>query len=154
MWRNELNIETEIIAKNWDEYEAALRAGDYDVVRRGIVMQTTDELTNMRMLFSVEPQTSTQAPQRSPAKSETEGSHNSGAAVNETRSSTQQPIETEGQALNQLKAIPVYFSSSYALVKPYVVGFDSNALDAPSLKRVQIDSNWKEPNTARASWSR
>ncbi|HCX29147.1 MAG TPA: hypothetical protein DHU55_05155, partial [Blastocatellia bacterium] len=47
MWRSVLNIETEIVVKNWDEYEAAIRAGDYDVVRRGIVMQTTDELTNM-----------------------------------------------------------------------------------------------------------
>jgi len=50
-WRSVLNIETEIVVKNWDDYEAAIRAGDYDVVRRGIVMQTTDELTNIRMLF-------------------------------------------------------------------------------------------------------
>src|SRR6185295_8813980 len=51
MWRSVLNIETEIVIKNWEEYEAAIRAGDYDVVRRGLVMQTTDELTNIRMLF-------------------------------------------------------------------------------------------------------
>jgi ABC-type oligopeptide transport system substrate-binding subunit len=51
MWRSALNIETEVIVKNWDEYEAAIKAGDYDVVRRGMVMQTTDELTNLRMIF-------------------------------------------------------------------------------------------------------
>ncbi|HEV2837135.1 MAG TPA: peptide ABC transporter substrate-binding protein, partial [Pyrinomonadaceae bacterium] len=31
MWRAVLNIETEIIIKSWDEYEAAIRAGDYDL---------------------------------------------------------------------------------------------------------------------------
>src|SRR6185312_3032678 len=51
MWRSVLNIETEIISRNWDEYESLVQAGNYDVVRRGIVMQTTDEFTNMRMMF-------------------------------------------------------------------------------------------------------
>src|SRR4029079_979921 len=45
MWRAALNVQTEIVVKNWDEYEAAIHAGDYDVVRRGMVMQTTSELT-------------------------------------------------------------------------------------------------------------
>ena len=43
MWRATLNIETEIVIRNWDEYEAGIKAGDYDIVRRGIVMQTTPE---------------------------------------------------------------------------------------------------------------
>lgn len=51
MWRNVLNIETEIVLRNWEDYEAAIRAGEFDVVRRGMVMQTTDELTNIRALF-------------------------------------------------------------------------------------------------------
>jgi oligopeptide transport system substrate-binding protein len=34
MWHATLNIETEIVIKNWDEYEAAIRAGEYDVVRQ------------------------------------------------------------------------------------------------------------------------
>jgi oligopeptide transport system substrate-binding protein len=106
MWRAALNIETEIVVKSWDEYEAAIRAGDYDVVRRGMVMQTTSELTNLRMLFD----------------------HDS--------------PESEAEALKDLKAMPIYFASSYAVVKPYVSGFDSNVLDAPSLKKTRIDTNW------------
>ena len=51
MWRDVLGVETEIIIKPWDEYEASIKAGDFDVVRRGLVMQTTDELTNIRSLF-------------------------------------------------------------------------------------------------------
>jgi hypothetical protein len=59
-----------------------------------------------------------------------------------------EPIETESQALNDLSAVPIYFASSYALVKPYVSGFDSNVLDAPSLKTVRINTAWKQPETA------
>jgi hypothetical protein len=28
-------------------------------------------------------------------------------------------------------------------VKPYVSGFDMNVLDAPSLKKTRLDTNWK-----------
>ena len=46
---------TEIVIRNWDEYEAAIRNGDYDIVRRGIVMQSTSELVNLHMLFERDP---------------------------------------------------------------------------------------------------
>jgi len=39
--------------------------------------------------------------------------------------------------------VPIYFASSYSLVKPYVTGFDVNVLDAPSLKKTRLDTNWK-----------
>ncbi|HEX5966476.1 MAG TPA: peptide ABC transporter substrate-binding protein, partial [Pyrinomonadaceae bacterium] len=107
MWRSTLNIETQILIKPWDEYEAAIKAGDYDIVRRGTVMQTTSELTNLRMLFDGE------AP------------------------------ESEAQALKDLKAIPIYFASSYAIVKPYISGFEANVLDAPNLKSTRINTAWR-----------
>lgn len=129
-WQRELNIETEIVMRNWDEYETAIRTGDYDIVRRGLVMQTTDELTNIRMMFR-------------------SNNHVSGDAFeeegNESEARTQshdEVIESEEQALRQLKALPIYFASSYSLVKPYVSGFNTNVLDAPSLKTVRIESNW------------
>ena len=54
-------------------------------------------------------------------------------------------FESEADALKELRAIPLYFASSHALVKPYVTGFDSNLLDVPSLRRVRIDTNWTAP---------
>jgi oligopeptide transport system substrate-binding protein len=107
-WRSTLNIETQIVIKPWDEYEATIQSGDYDIVRRGMVMQTTSELTNLRMLFDGD------AP------------------------------ESEAQALKDLKAMPIYFASSYAIVKPYVSGFDPNVLDAPNLKNTRINTNWQQ----------
>jgi oligopeptide transport system substrate-binding protein len=125
MWRAALNIETEIVIRNWDEYEGAIKNGDYDIVRRGIVMQSTSELVNLRMLFERDPRP---LPSASP-----EASPSPPPAV---------PVETETQALKELKAVPIYFASSYSLVKPYVSGFDSNVLDAPSLKKARMNTNW------------
>ncbi len=128
MWRTALNIDTDIVVRNWDEYEAMTKVGDYDIVRRGIVMQSTSELVNLRMLFERDPRP---APSASP-----EASPSPQPSV---------PVETEAQALKDLKAVPIYFASSYSLVKPYVSGFDSNVLDAPSLKKTRLDLRWAQP---------
>jgi oligopeptide transport system substrate-binding protein len=136
MWRTVLNIETDIVIKNWDEYEAAIREGDYDVVRRGLVMQTTDELTNIRMLFPDNVEVAQGSP--SPAY----GSESVGQKEKNLRAAP--PIESESQALRDLTAMPIYFASSYSLVKPYVMGFDGNVLDAPSLKNVRMNTTWTQ----------
>ena len=132
MWRSVLNIETEIVIKTWEEYEAAIRAGDYDVVRRGMVMQTMDELTNIRAIFEAGPQ---HHPDSSGAGATAQSPNNKNLKVPD-------PIETESQALKDLSAMPIYFASSYSLVKPYVTGFEANVLDAPSLKTVRINIGW------------
>ena len=132
MWRSALNIETEIVIRSWEEYQAAIAAGDYDVVRRGMVMQTTSELINLRMLFERDAQAlPVAAPEASPSVT-----------------ASPEPkivVETESQALKDLRAVPIYFASSYSLVKPYVSGFDSNVLDVPYLKKTRLDTNWKHP---------
>lgn len=143
MWRDVLNVETEVIIKPWDEYEALIRAGDFDVVRRGLVMQTTDELTNIRSLFRGVVAAVPETP---------ESESKAGLNDDKTKpgpSETLPPIETEAQALKDLSVVPIYFASSYALVKPYVTGFDSNVLDAPSLKTVRINTEWKPPPTGK-----
>lgn len=144
MWRMVLNIDTEIVVKNWDEYETAIREGDYDVVRRGLVMQTTDELTNIRMLFP----DSTRGEPAIGAKEETKSAPEQ-ATARQNNLSLPPPIETEAQALKDLRAMPIYFASSYSLVKPYVSGFDGNVLDAPSLKTVRINTSWQQLGAAK-----
>jgi oligopeptide transport system substrate-binding protein len=155
MWRNALNIETDIIIKNWDDYEAAIRAGDYDLVRRGVVMQSTDELTNLAMLFPAEAhgmQPAEKQPRPASTRTEREANKSSGATANSATSSPaySSPIDSEVEALRQLRGIPIYFASSSALVKPYVSGFDTNILAAPSLKRIHIDTSWQEPKASNA----
>jgi oligopeptide transport system substrate-binding protein len=162
MWRATLGIETEIVMKTWDEYEAAVRAGDYDVVRRSVVMQTMDEATNLRAIFETRDEVAAQR-EDSPASAE-----QSPSPLAEPQGKTQAELEknkltptvaaapptmqSEAQALKELPAIPIYFASSYALVKPYVSGFDSNLLDAPSLKTVRVDTSWQPPKKNTANW--
>lgn len=131
MWRAALNVETEIIIRNWDEYEATIRAGDYDVVRRGMVMQTTSELINIWMMFDRD---ALLVPEELPSPESTPANPEKKIVV-----------ETEAQALENLVAMPIYFASSYSLVKPYVSGFDANVLDAPALKKTRLNTNWTNP---------
>jgi oligopeptide transport system substrate-binding protein len=154
MWHSVLNIETEIVVKNWDEYEVAIRAGDYDVVRRGIVMQTTDELTNIRMLFQegLRPGQTSRGEQDSASAADIPNGRN--AIMKQKNLNAPPLIETEAQALSDLSAMPIYFASSYSLVKPYVSGFDSNVLDAPSLKTVRINMNWKQSEVSSPAGGR
>lgn len=149
MWREALNVETEVVIRPWEEYEAMLRAGDYDVARRSLVMQTTDEETNMLQLFgdpSADAATAAAteaAPQESPAApAAPNGTEAAGARTDADASAF---ILSEAQALEELPAVPLHFASSYALVKPYVEGFESNLLDAPSLKHVRINTAWRPP---------
>ncbi|OLE97003.1 MAG: hypothetical protein AUG75_13440, partial [Cyanobacteria bacterium 13_1_20CM_4_61_6] len=161
MWKSVLNIETDVIPKNWDEYEVAVNMGQYDVVRRSIVMQTTDEATNMRLMFEQDAQREaataqpTETPAASPSNSTNAEPGNDKKETAETRPPAPPPvppISTEAQALKELPAMPIYFASSYALVKPYVVGFESNLLDAPSLKNVRIDTTWQPPKRTSVAW--
>ena len=160
MWKSALGIETDIVAKDWSEYEADVRTGDYDVVRRGLVMQTTDETTNMRAMFEPEEKTSGAGVNEAEANGKAGTEATSGAAKQEANmkrgveeiAPKMPEILTEAQALKELPAMPIYFASSYALVKPYVVGFDTNLLDAPSLKRVRIDTTWQAPKKTTTIW--
>ncbi|HEX7313722.1 MAG TPA: peptide ABC transporter substrate-binding protein [Pyrinomonadaceae bacterium] len=147
MWREALGVETEVVVRPWEEYEAMLRAGDYDVARRSLVMQTTDEETNMRQLFGEVGETQSVASELEPTPTATPASTPSGTDAEAARAQARPTPAalTEAQALRELPAIPLHFASSYALVKPYVDGFESNLLDAPSLKHVRINRDWRPP---------
>lgn len=163
MWRAALGIEAVVISKNWDEYEAAVSAGDYDVVRRGFVMQTMDEENNMRLMFESNDEAAIAAGTAVAAEKPEAAAANANANQSAPRAQDEKqapekslpqtpPLLSEQQALRELPAIPIYFASSYQLVKPYVVGFDANLLDAPSLKRVRMDTGWQQPAKSSLTW--
>jgi len=168
MWKRNLNIETEIVVKESAEFEAARTSGDYDLIRRGVVLATGDELANMTAIFAAPAKTAIEiAAQNSqpfvssnenltadssvstpePPKTENEINATTGESL-VPAATEDKAITTEEQAIGELPAIPLYFPTSYSLVKSYVQGFDINILDAPSLKDVWIDNNW-QPKTAK-----
>lgn len=156
MWKTNLNIETEIVIREPAEVEELRSQGEFDLVRRGVVMTTPNEAVNLRAIFGAN---------YTPERSEQATDPNANAAAANTRPSNVKPetntgnsapgtvqmlpspvgrIASEDDALFELTAIPLYFPSSYALVKPFVVGFESNSLDATLLHEVYIDTDWNE----------
>ncbi|MDQ3042376.1 MAG: peptide ABC transporter substrate-binding protein, partial [Acidobacteriota bacterium] len=161
MWKQSLNVETEIVVKDSSELAAAWATGEYALLRRGAVLPTANEMANMLAIFAdqTEPQNAVAVNDSQP---ENAVAANGNPNANSSVSSAEQPkaenqieatangedsivaaakeektILTEEQAFNELPAIPLYFPTSYSLVKPYIQGFEVNILNAPSLKNVR-----------------
>ena len=54
MWKQNLNIETEVSVKDTAELDSARKNGDFDLLRRGVVLPTSDETANMLAIFPAE----------------------------------------------------------------------------------------------------
>lgn len=124
-----------------------IRAGDFDVARKSLVMQTLDQEANMLALFGDGAATTNPLELKPPAQTISPSPTPSPGSLEEQKAGAERAssIFTEAQALRELPGVPLYFASSHALVKPYVRGFETNLLDAPSLKRVSIDTAWVHP---------
>jgi ABC-type oligopeptide transport system substrate-binding subunit len=176
MWRDTLGVKTELIIKDWSDYETALSSGDYTIARRSIVMQTPDEKRNLEAMFDntlhelipqqiespQSPVTSSMpTPTASPLLDENTVANSPSAAATPAPSPSSttaaQPVRMRSvpyivsheQAMRDLPGIPLYFASSFALVKPYVFNFEQNLLDAPALKSVSINQDWTPTSKSR-----
>jgi oligopeptide transport system substrate-binding protein len=158
MWKQNLNLETEVSAKDTAELEAAKTSGDFDLLRRGVVLPTSDETANILTIFPAKkqdaensrvtlpgkevmgipqtPETALPGSQSAPADGEVPREEITGEIEDGTLLSNE-------DAMRDLAAIPLYFPMSYSLVKSYVQGFEINSLDAPILKDVRINTGWQ-----------
>ncbi len=162
MWKQNLNLDTEIVVKELSEIDAARALGEYDLVRRGIVLPTMDEAAGMAAIFGTEKKSEhlTVDPPKTNAMREQEAAkileldpeekNTSDSAAKEYSGLVvvKNEIITEGDAIFELNAIPLYFPMAYSLVKPYVKGFTVNGLDATTLEDIIIDSSW-QPKTVK-----
>ncbi len=148
MWKLNLNIDAEILVKEAADLERARKAGDFDLVRRGVVFPTSDETANFMAVFEPVlppvplPGTTPNDTKRQTGPSDP-GNSVTGTAGPDTTENGLPPIFTENDAIYELRAIPLYFPTSYSLVKPYVMGFELNSLDILDLTNVTIDSDWR-----------
>ena len=164
MWKDNLGIETEIVVKESSEIETVKKSGDFDILRRGAVLPTSDETANMLAIFApkrkvseIEKKDDAKKPEEKTTEKNDAGEQKifelptfdtltletDETLIVEELDDSSKAILTEEQALIELPAIPLYFPTSYSLVKPYVQGFEINTLDAPSLKDVKINNNWQ-----------
>lgn len=156
MWKDNLNISTDVIVKETGEMESVRKSGDYDLIRRGIVFPTSDSEANLRSLFEVRSMEEVAMAEREFEKARRSEYRTTEATISRATNSSP-PAKTspeaspiyaperfsEEDALYEMRAIPLYFPTSYSLVKPYVQGFDINGLDSPSLRNVVIDNDWQ-----------
>lgn len=156
MWKQNLNVETEIVVKDAAELERSRAAGDFDLVRRGIVFPTSDQTANLMAIFEPKPKpviensgtgSAVPTPGASPS-SPPDANSNSAAGEQKGLGQFLEPvILTEDDAVYELRAIPLYFPTSFSLVKPYVAGFETNSLDMIALSNVAINSEWRPLKT-------
>lgn len=169
MWLKNLNIKTEVLVKEQADLETSMQTGDFNLIRRGVVLPTNNETSSMLAIFEGKKIAAEKDVKKDISENKvtaenqilTDEKAESNLNFTETEKApetTENPqlnnehhaenslILTEDQALEQLPAIPLYFPTSYSLVKPYIHGFDLNAFDALSLKNVEIDSNWQPAN--------
>ncbi|MDM7923609.1 MAG: peptide ABC transporter substrate-binding protein [Pyrinomonadaceae bacterium] len=154
MWRDALSIDTEIIVRENSEMDDVRRQGDFDLIRRGVVLPTPDELANMKAILGGQNPAATpsESPSgRSPEPISPSDSNSNTVLIQPRSESNIVMLTSHEQALYELPAIPLYFSSSYSLVKPFVVGFESNMLDSPSLIETYIDESWQPEATKNES---
>ncbi len=159
MWKQNLNLDTDIIVKETSEIDEVKKSGDFDLLRRGIVLSTNDELVNITSVFgsakkagknrSAKTKEGTAGDILPENQTPVLGTRDSAGVSREALEESQFEnneivlVLTEADAIFELYAIPLYFPVSYSLVKPYVRGFEINGLDAPSLKEVSIDNTWR-----------
>ncbi|CAN5316062.1 hypothetical protein BH20ACI2_BH20ACI2_14500 [soil metagenome] len=156
MWKQTLNLDAVIIVKEASEMDEVRRTGDFDLLRRGVVLPTNDELVNLAAVRGTgrkglaaakkEPALVSGRPLPTATQSELEiGSESLPAVPTADDDIVDIPEIPDGtdEALFEMTAIPLYFPTSYSLIKPYIRGFELNGLDAPSLKEVSIDIDWQ-----------
>jgi len=166
-WKRHLGIETEIVTSSFEELEQTFDAGDFDLIRRARVLPTTDEIANLQLMFETESDINEQlhiSPETATSETQPDSTEQTGApkiggiemprlvpnekdsnvGIESSRRETDRvKILNEEIAVKEFPAIPLFYPMTYALVKPYVKNFETNMLDAPQLKAVEIESNWQ-----------
>ncbi len=149
MWKQNLGIDTQVLVKDAMEIDAIRGNGEYDLIRRGVVLPTADERAMLSAIFIPA------APEAELLHESPPGPEGSLAAKPETHTLPQasehlpmmdnETAATAAQALYQLYSIPLYSPTAYSLVKPYVHGLQITGLNSVSVRNISIDNTWTPP---------
>lgn len=137
MWSENLNIETEITVVETAEMDTVRASGEFDLIRRNVVLPSADEFASLTAVFGSALRPVTLQPAAS-------GERNGPAepSAEAPAEPTFEPMN-ESDLLYESRVIPLYFPVSYSLVRGYVTGFEPNPIDAFEVGAVGIDTNWQ-----------
>jgi ABC-type oligopeptide transport system substrate-binding subunit len=145
MWKRELGIDIELSNQEWGSFLQATVALQYDIARRSWIGDYLDPYTFLGIGISNDGNNRTGWKDarfdRLMARSSREVDPVRRLAI---------LAEAESLLLADGPFLPVYHYSTNELVKPYVRGLYSNALDVHPLNEVWIDRNWKSSAPAVA----
>ncbi len=122
-WRAVLGIDVQLEVRELKEMDAVRSAGEFDLIRRGVVFPTPSERAARALLFT-------------PRNSDAGNSEDGPPTIGTSSGLRQHDIE------NPFSAIPLYFPKSYSLVKPSIKGFSINVFGATSVKTISI-TEWR-----------
>ncbi len=156
MWKQNLNVDTEVITKDAAGLDATRSSGEYDIIRRGVVLPTADESVTLAAIFHAGPVNepvdgilSAADPNATlAARPEFQTSGHATPSAAERPAATIAPgqlVASASDALYQLYSIPLYSPNAYSLVKPYVRGLQITGLNGISVRNISIDNNWSAP---------
>jgi ABC-type oligopeptide transport system substrate-binding subunit len=145
MWKRELNIEVELVNKEWGSYLAAQTALDYDVVRRSWIGDYLDPNTFLSCFLTGDGNNRTGwgDPKYDALLRRATFELDPGKRFALLR-------DAEALLLDSGVVLPIYHYSTNELVKPYVRGIHQTALDTHPLTRVWIDHGWRARTPAVA----
>jgi oligopeptide transport system substrate-binding protein len=150
MWKQHLGVDTEIVVKETSELAVAFESGDFDLIRRGVVMPANNELVSLTSIFgwdlsgaSLNTDGQSELPATQEQRSRGPSDLDPTSADAPEAVSPAPTTFDERTALHRVDAIPLYFPVAYALIKPYIHGFEVNSIDAYSLKTVRLDHEWQ-----------
>ena len=160
MWKQNLNIDTEIIFKEPVELDAARASGEYDVIRRGVVLPTSDEAATLAAIFhpvepAIEISGAVSAPETNAqlglkSTEQTHGPSNiEKSIVPPAQPAPEMSVTSAANALYELYSIPLYSPNAYSLVKPYVHGLQITGLGSISVRNISIDNNWSPAKSSQ-----
>jgi oligopeptide transport system substrate-binding protein len=149
MWKQDLNLDTQIIVKEPGEMESVKLAGDFDILRRGTVLPARDEIVSLAAILGSETRNVAVLKPETPEQIRSRESKNGPADQPPPEMIATTIAWTEEDSLFELNVIPLYFPLSYSLVKPYVQGFEIDTNGSPNLAEVKIDSSW-QPKSAKS----
>ncbi len=142
MWKETLGIETRITQVEPLEMEKVRTSGEFDLIRRNVVYQTTNELAITESLKGEPIARKVETPRTIPTPVWRPRGDDDDLILGGVRTETlsDQLFDVDDDAF---RVMPLYFPVSFSLIKPYILGFEMNSLDAPAVREVMIDNNWQ-----------
>jgi oligopeptide transport system substrate-binding protein len=160
MWKQNLNVDTEVILKDPAELDAANANGEFDIIRRGVVLPTLDEAAVLAAIFHPAGPAAGPTSTASGAETNSQLGLRSGeqphgpSSLDKLSGRSTQPahstsVTSAADALYELYSIPLYSPNAYSLVKPYVHGLQITGLGSISVRNISIDNNWSPPKASQ-----